>query len=350
MHKFAAWITAILITGAATLVVFDEVSRPGVESEVSFIAGGKHLQGILIKPEGEGPFPVVIFIHGDGPATADEFGFLQVFSRPVIRAGYAFFSWDKPGIGGSEGSWLAQTMDDRAQEVADAATFLRGRPDIMGSEIGLMGASQAGWVLPKATQLTDFSFMIAISTAINWLRQGDYMMRLRLSRQGKGAEEINRAVECEVAVAEVYQHEDSYQEYLKMSEVLAVRCHENSREKPVSEERWLFNRNNMKADATVDLRHVDIPVLALFGDKDAHVDVYETMDTYQRELATPNQSDVTIKLFANANHALIRTEVMEPVSMMTWFMAVFLAEDALGDGVSETITAWLMSVGKQEKL
>ncbi|MGW9206683.1 alpha/beta hydrolase family protein [Embleya sp. NPDC055664] len=88
------------------------------------------------------------------------------------RAGYATLSWNKPGVAGSPGNWLDQSMEDRARETEAAIAWSRSRPDVDHARVGLWGAGQAGWVLPKvAARTPDVEFVIAVSPAINWLRQ-----------------------------------------------------------------------------------------------------------------------------------------------------------------------------------
>ncbi len=350
MFKVVLWVLVVVSVGLVGIVVVDDEMKLYVITEVNFMANGNRLEGKLILPEGAGPFPVVVFVHGDGPATADVDGTLQIYYGPVTRAGYAFLSWSKPGIGASEGDWLTQTMQDRAEEAADAARYLKGLPNIVSDQVGLMGASQAGWVMPKAVQLEEFNFMIAVATAVNWLRQGDYMTRTRLSAEGKSEIEITSALACNALDAEFYQFATSYQDYLIKQEALEPACYESQKSMVHAEDRWHFNRNNMMADATEDLRLIDIPVLALFGDKDAHVDVYESMSVYQREIPAAETDGLTVELFADANHALISSEVMEALSFKTWLMAILLADEALAEGVSDTLTRWLIKMDTKSPL
>ncbi len=58
-------------------------------------------------------------------------------------------SWDKPGVEGAEGNWLNYSMADRAALVQSAVQALKESPNLNVGKVGLMGFSQAGWVLPK---------------------------------------------------------------------------------------------------------------------------------------------------------------------------------------------------------
>ena len=155
------------------------------EEKVTITGGSVPLQGVLALPEhGDGPFGLVVFVHGDGPVDATH----ETFYRPVweafAKAGYASLSWDKPGVNGAPGNWLDQSMDDRAAETEAAIEWARGRSDIDPSRIGLWGASQAGWVMPKVVNLDpDVAFVIAVGPAINWLQQGEFNTLARTFRE-----------------------------------------------------------------------------------------------------------------------------------------------------------------------
>src|SRR5205814_6202487 len=74
--------------------------------------------------------------------------------------------YDKRGVGGSTGDWNTASFDDLAGDVVAAFAYLKARTDIDGSQIGLLGWSQAGWVMPlAAVRAQDLAFLISISGA-----------------------------------------------------------------------------------------------------------------------------------------------------------------------------------------
>ena len=75
---------------------------PRVE-EITFQSGEFTIVGDLRTPSGTGPFPVILFVHGSGPADRTFFGYYLPIMERMLGAGYAVFSWDKPGTGESTG-------------------------------------------------------------------------------------------------------------------------------------------------------------------------------------------------------------------------------------------------------
>lgn len=79
------------------------------------------LNGSLVLPKNpEGKVSLVVFIHGDGPANASYNAGYEPLWEKLANQGYASLSWSKPGVNGSSGNWLEQTMEDRAIEATEA--------------------------------------------------------------------------------------------------------------------------------------------------------------------------------------------------------------------------------------
>ena len=57
-----------------------------------------------------------VIIHGDGPQDRYSDNSYQPLFNALLDAGIAVFSRDKAGIGSSQGNWLHQSMDDRAEK------------------------------------------------------------------------------------------------------------------------------------------------------------------------------------------------------------------------------------------
>lgn len=261
---------------------------------------GNKLVGDLRLPAGEGPHPSVIFIHGDGAMPADSYGYYKPLMEAFTQAGFATLSWDKPGVARSKGDWLAQSMQDRADETVAAAQALKKRTDIEGNAVGLWGISQAGWVMPlAASQSSEFAFMISVSPAINWRGQGRYLTRNRMLEDGYDESNIKAALAFGERENALLASAASYEIYLKLLSEAPPCCRE-----AMDEARWQFVRLNIDADAVLGLRETQVPVLAIFGDKDLNVDTTESVKAYERELPRSEHTDVTIKVFENADHSL----------------------------------------------
>ena len=86
----------------------------------------------------------------------------------MLDAGYAVFSWDKPGTGKSTGQVdnTPRVYHQRAQIILDAIEVMKKRPISTAGGSGLWGISQGGYVMPLAlSQTKDIAFMICVSCA-----------------------------------------------------------------------------------------------------------------------------------------------------------------------------------------
>ncbi|MEJ8643352.1 CocE/NonD family hydrolase [Streptomyces sp. MS1.HAVA.3] len=232
--------TALLLTG----FVLWQHSYDLHEERVTVPAAGHDLPGVLATPAGRGPgpFPLVVFVHGDGEVDATHDGFYRPYWEAFARAGYASLSLDKPA------DWLGQTMDDRARETIDALAWAaRTRPEIDATRIGLWGASQAGWVMPKVVAQAPapgVRFVIAVGTAVNWERQGEYHLRAVLRADGAGAERTAAALRTREATLALLRRGATYEEYRASP----------GADPELTADRWTFISRNHTADATGDLR------------------------------------------------------------------------------------------------
>jgi pimeloyl-ACP methyl ester carboxylesterase len=106
----------------------------------------------LTLPAGPGPFPAVAMVHGSGPHAREEF---QVFAAYCTLLGVAVIADDKRGIGQSTGRYPGEratpsTIDVLARDAQAEVRFLGTLKQIDRTRVGLLGDSQAGWIIALA--------------------------------------------------------------------------------------------------------------------------------------------------------------------------------------------------------
>ena len=126
--------------------------------EVTFRNGAVSLAGTLTLPSGIKPHPAVVFIHGSGPDSRENYSF---YAELFARHGIATLIYDKRGVGASTGDWRRVHFRDLAEDALAGVRLLRSHKDIDASRIGLWGGSNGGWVAPLAASLSnDVAFVI----------------------------------------------------------------------------------------------------------------------------------------------------------------------------------------------
>lgn len=116
------------------------------------------LTGLLQWPTTSGRHPVVVFIHGSGKGTRNEY---QNLFAQFLQNGFAVFSYDKRGVNESTGTYNGVGPKNSpmmipllASDAFEAIEMLKKRPEIDPNKIILMGASQAGWIIPVVASMS----------------------------------------------------------------------------------------------------------------------------------------------------------------------------------------------------
>ncbi|NMM92246.1 alpha/beta hydrolase [Rhodococcus sp. SRB_17] len=310
----------LLVVGAAGWIL-DQNSYEIREETVTITGGPQPLQGVLALPQtGAGPYGLVVFVHGDGSIDATHETFYRPIWESLARAGYASLSWDKPGVNGAPGNWLDQSMDDRAAEALAAIAWSRSRPEIDPHRIGLWGASQAGWVLPKvAAQDPSLQFMIAVSPAVNWLQQGRYNTLAESRAAGASAAEVEAALSRSEATLNQLRTGATFEEFAAAG----------GDTDGLTADRWRFIAENYTSDASADLVAVRIPVLLIVAGHDQNVDVVDTEATYRALLREPGQ--LSVEHYPDATHSLVRKDI-EDSDVKTVVVATVAPRSLFADG------------------
>ncbi len=342
MEKIIFGILLFIVTICA-IGIFIEDEKSYYEEVVSFNNGNIELVGSLSIPKNNKEHhPCMIFVHGSQGMPRDGYGYFKTYWQEFAKQDFCSLSWDKPGVGKSTGSWYDQSMTDRAEEVLSAIRFLKKRNDIDKTKIGLIGFSQAGWVLPLAASISkDIKFIIPVSGAIDWISQGNLVEENLLKEKGLSKEEIQVALKFRAKVDLLLKKKASYGEYLALINKEAPK----SFGKPVDPSNWSFYQKNINTNAKNSIAKTKCPVLAIFGENDAYIDVEESMKVYNFELGANGNKTFMIKLFANADHSMIKSNSKHFVHRglpMYWnaFKWEVLGKDAFPDGYFETILGW----------
>ena len=232
----------------------------------------------------------------------------------LADAGYATVQWNKPGVGGSTGNCLDQNMDDRADEVTDVLEALDERDDLDTDDLGVIGISQGGWVIPLVADRVDVDFFVAWSPAIVWTEQGAYLTERQLANAHADPELAAR-----VLTADQEDRGNTYQDYLDWYASLDDDVVEFF--SAASEDRWNFAARNNDLDAREMLQAMlDTAVLLLLGGHDDNVDVTDTERVYREILGGPCLDVIHYRrgdhnLLDHAGINLTLTAIFEPRSV-----------------------------------
>jgi pimeloyl-ACP methyl ester carboxylesterase len=299
------------------------------QEEVTFRNGDTSLAGTLTVPSGDNAHPAVIFIHGSGPDSRENYRF---YADLFARHGIASLIYDKRGVGGSTGDWRRIHFRDLAEDALAGVRMLKSRKDIDPGRIGLWGGSQGGWVAPLAASLSpDVAFVITVAGAaisptelVKW-RSVNSVRSAGFSDEV--IQRVSRLMDLQFELVRTEGWEKGWGKY--EAELQKVR-----------NEPWfgrlaaLRNTDNgswfLPYTASIDFNPVpvfenlDVPVLAILGEADPLVPAQATATILERIKKEKNK-DITIAILAGADHNMNRPTGQRPVpeyteTMVNWIL------------------------------
>lgn len=129
---------------------------------------GLSLAGTLTRPAGKGPFPAIVLLSDQGAqdrdAVYDTYRFFAELADGLTRAGFVVLRYDDRGTGQSTGSLPDATAAELATDAQAGLNFLRARPDVDVTRLGLLGHGEgANVALLAAAGPLPPSFVVALA-------------------------------------------------------------------------------------------------------------------------------------------------------------------------------------------
>ncbi|MFJ5986255.1 alpha/beta hydrolase [Lentzea sp. NPDC092896] len=215
------------------------------------------LAGTLSMPDGAGPHPAVLLLHGSGRLDRDgNAGRLRQNLGPALaeslaRQGIASLRYDRRGVGASPGDWLATGFADNRDDAAAALDALAARPDI--GSVGVVGHSEGAL---HAMALGSRPGVAAVVLLAGFARTGEDALRWQAEAVARGLPAPLRPL-ARMAVRRVIRLKSPGPDVVRVAG------------KPMNA-RW--TREMLGHDTRSDLARIRVPVLAVTGEKDVQVD------------------------------------------------------------------------------
>ncbi len=297
---------------------------PYSEEEVSYenTIDKVKLTGTLTLPPVKSPVPAVILITGSGAQDRNETimghrPFL-VLADHLARRGIAVLRVDDRGMGGSSRGAVTATSENYAGDVLAGMAYLKTRKEISPSQIGLIGHSEGGMIAPlAAVKSKDVSFIVMMAGLGQTGRDAVLMQSDLLTKTGGMAPELTARVrkvfeqvfdilkvEKDNTIAESKIRQVIEAEMATMSEqqkqAFAPILRTMNAQMPMYLSNWF--RYFLLFDPAVYLEKVNVPVLALVGDKDLQVPPKENLALIEGALKRAGNKNFTIVLMPGLNH------------------------------------------------
>ncbi len=138
------------------------------DQELPLLNGEVILQAALALPPTPGPHAALVVVHGSGRATRHQFNRVAEYFAP---RGIAVLAYDQRGVGDSTGLYSSvgpanshEILSQLASDALAGVSQLGQDPRIRSDQVGLLGFSQAGWIIPlAASRSSEVAFAAILS-------------------------------------------------------------------------------------------------------------------------------------------------------------------------------------------
>jgi uncharacterized protein len=336
------------------------VDVPYEVEEVAFASGDHRLAGTLTLPEGPGPHPAIVLISGSGAQDRDGrnpalpgYAPFRWLADHLTRHGVAVLRFDERGVAASGGDHLSATTADFADDVQAALAFLQRRAEVDPLRIGLLGHSEGGLIAAMvAARSSDVAFVVNMAGSAVPSDEVLITQVGRIAEAMGGSEADVAAAVAQQRTALAFAADEDWQgleDYLVdlavpqlealpavqregLGDLGAFARRQAGAQIEAYRSPWM--RFFLAHDPAPDWRNVGVPVLALFGGLDVHVDVAQNVPALEEALAAAGNDDVTVRVFDRANHLFQEAERGGPDEYLTLEMAFV-------PGFLTAITDWL---------
>ncbi len=285
-----------------------------VEVEVAGPAGG--LAGTLTLPGSTaqgGPYPWVLLISGSGLQDRDESLFdhrpFRVLADALTRRGVAVFRYDDRGFGESGGDASEATTADFVEDARAIVRALGQRPELGGQGFGLVGHSEGALIAARLAPSAGAKAVVSIAgpalpgSAILVDQVADLSQASGLPAEAVASRRELQRTLVEIAVADLAAAEARAQimERLAAAANLDLAQAEERLAPQVDPLVSPWMRYFLRLDPADWWREVEVPTLAIFGERDLQVSPSANAPRLTELLTGPGQS---VEVFAGLNHLM----------------------------------------------
>ncbi|MFI6303728.1 alpha/beta hydrolase family protein [Amycolatopsis thailandensis] len=253
---------------AAVVAVSSPVPAAAPDGEVSFTSHGVTLRGTVVAPEGGGPAPGIVMVHGSGEHDRDDY---RAEAEAFAKAGIATLIYDKR----TEGySLFERDYSVLADDALAAVQALRSRPGVDPARVGVWGLSEGGWVAPlAASKSKDVAFAVTVgANGVSPDRQQSWAFETYLRHGGVTGSMVDMVAST------------------NMRTLAGAGAFPEAGYDPVPV-----------------LEKVRQPVLGLWGEQDRLTPPGEAVRIFRETLERTGNRQYTLKVFPQAQHGLRRT-------------------------------------------
>lgn len=293
---------------------------PYTAEEVTISTPAGHtLAGTLTLPAGasrDRKVGAIVTVTGSGPQERDEYIGLPDY-RPfrqladsLGRRGIAVLRMDDRGTGASTGTFKGATSADFAEDVRAGLAYLRTRPEIKVSALGVVGHSEGAVIAPMVAAKEPALRAIVLLAGV--------------ARPARGA--------LQFQLTNLVNHDTSLTGSRRDSAIAAIPAKIDAL---MAADKWMDFFLTYDPSATA--RHVTTPVLILTGANDQQAAPDQVVEQEAAFRAAGNR-DVTARVVPNVNHLFVHDLDGYPGNYTKLAAPVLVEKEVVG-----TVVDWLVA-------
>lgn len=276
-------------------------------------SGRFRLAAELILPPGDGPFPALIYFHGRSVGTRGQFA---AFAKRLADDGIAAVIFDRRGEGQSQGDKETASIWDYIEDGVAIVEAALEREELEPKRLGLISWSAGGWVTPAVAnrQKKIDHLILRVAPAERLSLQQKHVTRYRpreasfteeqLSRAADHTEDVMRYALGQLSWAELQARQASFDGTALAPIILRV----DDPEDPDFD--WL---RRFEHDHESELSRLQLPVLALYGEKDFVVPPQVNVPKLEAALERAGNENYRIEVLPGVGHGLTLSALVSAV-------------------------------------
>lgn len=296
------------------------------------------LDGLLTLPDGDGPFPAVVLVHGSGSSDMDSKIYkvkpFKDIAEGLAQRGVAAIRYDKRSFRygrkllKAKGSQFT-VWDESIEDALFAAEILRGDKRIDTDRIFVAGLSLGGMLAPRIVAASKGAFAGMVIMAGSPRRLEDIMKEQLMSGLDNYKGVLRWIVKRQVAKFE------------PLMEGIDELSDEEAQATKFMGGTTLHYLKDMGKPPTEELlKSTDAPMLILQSGNDLQVSKERDFDKYKEILA--GRPNATFKLYEGLNHTFMTAHYSD----ISGAIKEFKIEQQVKDYVIDDIASWIKSPGQ----
>ena len=308
---------------------------PFTRQEIRFESDGIELVGTLVVPQGEGPHPAVVLLHGSGRQGREQWAY-RSWADLLARQGLVVLYYDKRGIGASGGEYGAG-LRQLANDGLAAVRTLRSRPEVDPRRILLKGSSQGAWLAEQvAADLGDLAGLLLISAAAGTPRDQEFQqIEYGMRDDDRSEAEIENALAYTGLYFYVARTGNGWPLLEKAVQQAQAEEWGQYVDQPRSQADLAWWHENHALQPAELVKALDLPVLLLYGGADWVAPPVE--NAHKLRSLFPSSQRVEVHVFPGGDHRLELDPGRDAQGIWHW--------PRMAPAMSQVVAEWLEKSG-----